>query len=198
MAINSRVYQVSSFIVIVPFLNSPNLVVLLNKRKDDLAIRMVSSSRGAIVKPSFRGFRASYTQLPCLDSRPVDSKSPRPTKPTSNTKGEPSRFTLPSPLSTTTTPVPIFAPDDRIYCDQTFDEKMFDIKSPGFPYRYFDNLNCAYLIRKNSANVCRLKVTFNFFNVVSEDGNCQGDYLDLFNTRICGVLERYTKSKSIL
>lgn len=45
-------------------------------------------------------------------------------------------------------------------------------------------------------NVCRLRVTFNYFNVVGEDGNCKGDYLDVVNSRICGVLERYTQSLS--
>lgn len=174
---------------------------------------MVSSSRGAIVKPSFRGFRASYTQMPCMDAQKSEPVS-------LNQKGQPmqhetkssiqspsqSQFTdynkpmiNRSPMSTgqkgsmfatPTTPI-----QENMYCDKTFDDKIFEIKSPGYPYQYYDNLYCSYLIRKNSANVCRLKVTFNHFNLVGEDRKCKGDYLDLFNNKFCGVLDDFTTSK---
>lgn len=173
--VSSKYCRLLNFKLITLFLLS---VILLNKRKEDLSIRMVTSGRGAIVKPSFRGFRASYTQMPCLETAPEVASTPTPKVPDYSNQTLPVRIIQAKP----------------IYCDQTFDDKSFDIKSPGFPYQYFDNLNCAYLIRKNNANVCRLRLTFNYFNVVGEDGHCKGDYLDVVNARICGVLERYTKS----
>ena len=180
-------------------------MILMNKRKDDLTIRMMTSSRGAMVKPSFKGFRASYTQLPCL----VDTQIPLPPPPPppssssplsiqnqiSNIQSATKSIVVEKSASIPKKTSIINVQNEQIYCDQTFDDKMFEIKSPGYPYRYFDHLDCSYLIRKNSANVCRLKVTFTYFNVVGEDGNCRGDYLDIFNTRFCGVLDQHTSSK---
>ncbi|OTF83939.1 cubilin-like protein, partial [Euroglyphus maynei] len=170
-------------------------MILMNKRKDDLTIRMVTSSRGAMVKPSFKGFRSSYTQLPCLDTQ-TPLQLPRP--PPSSSISNQIPYIQPATKSIATVEKPrtsMIIQNEAIYCDQTFDDKMFEIKSPGYPYRYFDGIDCSYLIRKNSANVCRLKVTFTYFNVVGEDGNCRGDYLDIFNTRFCGVLDQHTSKE---
>ncbi|XP_075591258.1 uncharacterized protein LOC124491913 [Dermatophagoides farinae] len=167
-------------------------MILMNKRKDDLTIRMVTSSRGAMVKPSFKGFRASYIQLPCLDTQ---TPSPSISNQIPHIQPATKSIAVENPQTLHPIPTPMIVHNEAIYCDQTFDDKMFEIKSPGYPYRYFDGLDCSYLIRKNSANVCRLKVTFTYFNVVGEDGNCRGDYLDIFSTRFCGILDRYTSKE---
>ncbi len=176
---------------------------------------MVSHSRGAIVKPSFRGFRASYTQLPCLDApTEVDPSSKKGKKslppPPSKTQQQQQTSTpissnpvfVPPPNSKpnfTPTKTPAVPPSElvpeNIFCDQSFTSERFEIKSPGYPYRYFDSLNCAYQIVKSSERVCRLSILFNYFNVVGEDGACSGDYLDVGREKVCGVLERFTKSK---
>ncbi|KPM06250.1 cubilin-like protein 2 [Sarcoptes scabiei] len=201
-------------------------MLLLNKRKDDLLIRMVTSSRSALVKSSFRGFRANYVQLACLDS---DSQQPhqQPTGQMPNIQRSQQPASLrKSSLKTKPSSSDISPPDyhqrkkieenpsqqrisneklddgsqsnrqdEPIYCDETFDDKHFELKSPGYPYRYFNNLQCSYLIRKNNANVCQLRVIFNQFNLVGEDRNCGGDYLDIFSTRFCGVLKRFTSKE---
>lgn len=187
---------------------------------------MVTSSRSALVKSSFRGFRANYVQLACLDS---DSQQPhqQPTGQMPNIQRSQQPASLrKSSLKTKPSSSDISPPDyhqrkkieenpsqqrisneklddgsqsnrqdEPIYCDETFDDKHFELKSPGYPYRYFNNLQCSYLIRKNNANVCQLRVIFNQFNLVGEDRNCGGDYLDIFSTRFCGVLKRFTSSR---
>lgn len=186
-------------------------MLLLNKRKEDLSIRMVSHSRGAIVKPSFRGFRASYTQLPCLDTptevdpstKPSRTQGPKtpPSKTSYQTSSTSKPIMVPPPSQNnflTPTKTPSLPPNEvvpeNIFCDQSFTSERFEIKSPGYPYRYFDSLNCAYQIVKSSERVCRLSILFNYFNVVGEDGACSGDYLDVGREKVCGVLERFTKS----
>lgn len=183
-------------------------MILLNKRKEDLSIRMITDSRGALLKPSFRGFRATYTQLPCLTPEGEETPAMRPTT------------SRPSPAYSKTTPEgskTILSPtrqqiqqslrpntsfgvrkhhdEPAIFCDQTFDTKLFTIQSPGYPYRYYDGIDCQYRITKASPNICRLKLTFQAFNVNGEDGFCRGDYLEVFGARICGVLEKFTTSK---
>ncbi|XP_075150037.1 uncharacterized protein LOC142224133 [Haematobia irritans] len=97
-------------------------------------------------------------------------------------------------------------------CTSAFQQKRFYLSSPGFPRTIFSNLlpvnrrDCEFRIQKHSANVCRLRVEFKFFDfgqnylgtTGSVEGNlglpaigstshtCTDDYIEIDNQRFCG------------
>ena len=79
-----------------------------------------------------------------------------------------------------------------VKCDQTFFEKAFTLQTLNFSSApYLDNLECNYLIKKNSTKVCYLELTFLKFDIETSP-QCQYDYLEINNVRLCGTLHKET------
>ena len=56
---------------------------------------------------------------------------------------------------------------------------------------YPTNLDCTYFVRKNSTKVCYLELSFIRFDVEAS-AQCQFDYLEINNVRLCGSLAKET------
>lgn len=101
-------------------------------------------------------------------------------------------------------------------CTSAFQQKRFYLSSPGFPRTIFSNLlpterrDCEFRVQKHSANVCRLRVEFKFFDfgqnfqgtgsiegniglpaIASSHNTCTDDYIEIGNQRFCGCRSDY-------
>ncbi|XP_054713828.1 cubilin-like [Uloborus diversus] len=72
-------------------------------------------------------------------------------------------------------------------CDRTFQRAEFEIRSPDFPLPYPAGVDCRYLVRRPSRNVCWVKLTFLRFDLAASE-HCLHDYLSINGRRICGTL----------
>uniref|UniRef100_T1KI84 CUB domain-containing protein n=1 Tax=Tetranychus urticae TaxID=32264 RepID=T1KI84_TETUR len=71
---------------------------------------------------------------------------------------------------------------------QIFYRTSFQISTPGIDSgSYEDNLDCGYLVRKASYDVCALEVKFNLFDL-EESPNCVKDHLEIEGIKVCGKL----------
>ena len=96
-----------------------------------------------------------------------------------------------------TTPMP------PVHCEHHYNSKYFTLLSPnitsmdsseinGQPtLSYPNNLACDFRITQNSSQVCYLELTFRKFDVEAST-QCQYDYLEVNNVRLCGTLQRPT------
>lgn len=72
-------------------------------------------------------------------------------------------------------------------CDRTFQQPEFEIRSVNFPLPYPNGLNCRYLVKRASDDICWVKLVFIRFDLEDSD-DCQFDYLSINGKRICGTL----------
>ena len=72
-------------------------------------------------------------------------------------------------------------------CDRTFQRPEFEIRSVNFPLPYPNGLNCRYLIKRASDDICWVKLVFIRFDLEPSD-DCHFDYLSVNGKRICGTL----------
>ncbi|XP_055948474.1 cubilin-like isoform X1 [Argiope bruennichi] len=91
------------------------------------------------------------------------------------------------PTTTTTTLAPAAS------CDQVFDSKHFILVSPNHPRDYDNGVDCRYVIRRSSEDVCRLEMQFLRFDVESSS-DCEYDYLSINGEKICGLIENTTRT----
>lgn len=99
--------------------------------------------------------------------------------------------------SYSTTPMPPY------HCEHHFNSKYFTLISPNTTsmesgeingqqtLTYPNNLACDFRITQNSSQVCYLELTFRKFDVEAS-AQCQFDYLEINNVRLCGTLQRQT------
>lgn len=82
-----------------------------------------------------------------------------------------------------------FSPGSTESCNKmTFSEKSLQILSPNYDsgsYRPF--LDCEYIVRKSTFDVCALEVKFDAFSL-EESRNCAKDYLQIGSMKLCGKL----------
>ncbi|XP_055375910.1 uncharacterized protein LOC129608441 [Condylostylus longicornis] len=84
-------------------------------------------------------------------------------------------------------------------CANIFTQQRFYLSSPGFPYSSNYFTDCLYYIRKNSQNICRLRINLKFFvlgntatyNYYRQLNNiapeiCLDDFIEIDGQRICG------------
>lgn len=78
-------------------------------------------------------------------------------------------------------------------CDQTFDQTLFQIKSPDYPNLYPEGSSCTFKIYKANNNICQLVLEVETFDLaLSKD--CNNEYLMVDSGRLCGSLPRRTTS----
>lgn len=77
-------------------------------------------------------------------------------------------------------------------CQADLSEKHFLLKSPlTNENTYPNNLNCEFQIRKNTSRVCYIELSFLKFDVEAS-AQCQFDFLEVNNVRLCGSLQKPT------
>lgn len=78
-------------------------------------------------------------------------------------------------------------------CDYIFSDKTFILRSENYSSGgvYPTNLDCSYFVQKNTSKVCYLELSFIRFDVEAS-AQCQFDYLEINNVRLCGSLARET------
>uniref|UniRef100_T1KQ91 CUB domain-containing protein n=1 Tax=Tetranychus urticae TaxID=32264 RepID=T1KQ91_TETUR len=122
-----------------------------------------------------RGFSASYRQLPCSSTG----------LPTASSSTTPARDITPLPAKDKPTTT------KSIYCDRHFTDKHFLLQSYNYSANYPNNLDCTITVHRNSSKVCYIELTFLMFDVEASP-QCQYDYLEINNVRLCGTLQRET------
>jgi len=84
---------------------------------------------------------------------------------------------------------PDFSPGSTESCQKmTFSEKSLRILSPNYEsgsYRPF--LDCEYIVRKSTFDVCALEVKFDAFSL-EDSKSCAKDYLQIGSMKLCGKL----------
>ncbi len=155
-----------------------------NKYPNGVLIRLVTNNQ-----ISGRGFRASYTQLPCIGGVPAGHPKPTPTP--NGVSGFGSH-----PIAIIDeTKIGFDSKSTRIPCDLVIYDMMFEIKSPNYPKHYPENIDCLFSIRKANPSICKLKLNFEYFDVEGNDKHCSGDSLEIDGNKICGRLPNNTISK---
>ncbi|CAM1300261.1 Uncharacterised protein g2655 [Pycnogonum litorale] len=86
---------------------------------------------------------------------------------------------------------PMVRSEDPISCDSTYDRQTFNVRSPGYPESYPNNVTCRYTVVKINDLICKLRVTYNDFDVESSD-QCSYDHLEIYNEKLCGVIQPET------
>ena len=84
-------------------------------------------------------------------------------------------------------------------CDYIFNEKIFLLKSENLigqqeeqqSKNYPINITCSYFVKKNSSKVCYIELSFKKFDVEAS-AQCQFDFLEVNNIRLCGSLSKET------
>ncbi|XP_005176265.1 uncharacterized protein LOC101888982 [Musca domestica] len=99
-------------------------------------------------------------------------------------------------------------------CTTPFQQKRFYLSSPGFPRTIFSNLlsinrrDCEFRLQKHSSNICRLRVSFKFFDFGKSSpglsgvggtiglpgitrNTCPDDFIEIDNQRFCGCRSDY-------
>ncbi len=84
---------------------------------------------------------------------------------------------------------------EQVFCSQAFEDQELNIISPNYPNFYAPNLDCLYMIRKISPNICKLDVSFDDFEIQPSDPNayCKYDFVDFNGIRVCGEVVRGDK-----
>lgn len=86
-------------------------------------------------------------------------------------------------------------------CTRVFNQRRFYLSSPGFPSRNNENIDCLFLIERNNAGICRLRVDFRFFFVgtYSPQLGCLDNFMEIDGQRVCGCNTglRYTSQWGI-
>ncbi|XP_054153072.1 cubilin-like isoform X2 [Oppia nitens] len=82
-----------------------------------------------------------------------------------------------------------FMPGSTESCGKMqFSERSLQILSPHYETgSYQPFLDCQYLVRKSTSNICALEVKFDAFSL-EESANCYKDYLQIGSTKLCGKL----------
>ncbi|XP_049269090.1 cubilin [Rhipicephalus sanguineus] len=75
----------------------------------------------------------------------------------------------------------------RRSCDVYMDKMEFELESANYPGDYEDGTDCVYTVRRAHGNICQMEVTFVDFQLQPSD-SCQGDYLAIDGTRVCGTV----------
>ncbi|KAL1415165.1 hypothetical protein MTO96_029682 [Rhipicephalus appendiculatus] len=75
----------------------------------------------------------------------------------------------------------------RRSCDVYMDKMEFELESANYPSDYEDGTDCVYTVRRAHGNICQMEVTFLDFQLQPSD-SCQGDYLAIDGTRVCGTV----------
>lgn len=159
-----------------------------------------------------KGFMIKFSQIKCntVEDEPIDEKNKIPSNEVNNNDNDVARFSGQREREKTnqldlmnnvqyspTTPMP------PIHCEHHFNSKYFTLISPNVTsmesgeingqtvYSYPNNLACDYRITQNSSQVCYLELTFKKFDVEAS-AQCQFDYLEVNNVRLCGTLQRPT------
>lgn len=70
-------------------------------------------------------------------------------------------------------------------CELTTQRRLTVIKSSAFPNPYNPNIDCKYVIKRQSENTCSVTFLFNVFDLQRSE-NCDKDYLSIEGERICG------------
>ena len=188
-------------------------MLAFNKKPEDVSIRFVTN--GA---KSYRGFRASYTQLPCIGGVPsghqqltlqqqqqrhqYDGQHHYPIKNRTEPHQRTPSKTSPSgvsnygsvPISVIDTSNDLNTSTNRIPCDRVIYESVFEVKSPYYPSYYPPNADCLYSIRRISPNICKLRLRFIDFDLKGDYKECTGDSLEVSASKICGRLPNNTIS----
>lgn len=76
-----------------------------------------------------------------------------------------------------------------------FDRRSFQLQSPNYPLPYEPNLNCVSKVIRANANICKLQIRFNDFQL-ENSYKCQNDFLEINGVKLCGDLPIGTISKS--
>ncbi len=161
-----------------------------NKYPKDVSIRFVTNNQN-----SGRGFRASYTQLPCIGGVPTGHQKMTPHDRTTISSDGVSSFGSHPIAIFDNTKIGFDSKLTRIPCDLVIYDMMFEIKSPNYPKRYPENVDCLFSIRKANPSICKLKLKFVYFDVEGNDKHCSGDSLEIDGNKICGRLPNNTISK---
>ncbi|XP_023215823.1 cubilin-like isoform X2 [Centruroides sculpturatus] len=78
------------------------------------------------------------------------------------------------------------ATDDE--CGGTYTSETFQIVSPGYQSgTYKANLDCKYLVKKSSYDVCALEIKYYIFDL-EESEDCKKDYFQIGDIKLCGKL----------
>lgn len=112
------------------------------------------------------------------------------TQPPTSQTGSFSTFTA-SPTVTTSSATELSSKFRSENCDKTFHEKKFFLQSYNYSNNYPDNIDCTYIIFKNSSKVCYIELTFLHFDL-EVSPFCVYDYLSVNSIRFCGTLMRQT------
>ncbi|XP_076031119.1 cubilin-like [Oratosquilla oratoria] len=77
-------------------------------------------------------------------------------------------------------------------CNRAINAWSFNLRSPGFPNNYPNNLECMYRIRKATPTICKISLSFRNFSL--EEGRCIFDYLEVEEQRFCGTRDPFTET----
>ncbi|XP_076315350.1 cubilin-like [Tachypleus tridentatus] len=72
-------------------------------------------------------------------------------------------------------------------CELLYTSSNFELTSPNYPSHYGNNLDCLYTILRINSQICKLRMTFNSFDVETSNG-CQYDFLKIEDEPLCGIL----------
>ncbi|XP_065303751.1 cubilin-like [Dermacentor albipictus] len=100
--------------------------------------------------------------------------------------------TMPVRITTPYGPVPVSSTTGEPYitrrsCDIYMDKMEFELESTNYPADYEDGTDCVYTVRRAHGNICQMEITFLDFQLQPSD-SCQGDYLAIDGTRVCGTV----------
>ncbi|XP_013788246.1 cubilin-like [Limulus polyphemus] len=109
-----------------------------------------------------RGFKASFRQVLCSTDQP---------------------FTTRPPIT------PLVTLDPGNSCERLYTSSSFELTSPNYSNHYGNNLDCLYTILRINNQICKLRMTFESFDVETSNG-CQYDYLKIEDEPLCGILPR--------
>ena len=76
------------------------------------------------------------------------------------------------------------AKQNKTSCSMTLHlSKTVRIRSPNYPSKYFNDVECSYQLKYDKEELCGLQITFDFFSV-----RClSGDYLQIDDEKVCGL-----------
>ncbi|XP_077557928.1 bone morphogenetic protein 1-like [Haemaphysalis longicornis] len=143
-----------------------------------------------------RGFSARARQIKCAlgtslppSPSPLESDAKSQGVVGSTTTTTPSRTTTPYGFesggsSSSTTGEPYIT---RRSCDVYMEKMEFHLESANYPGDYEDGTDCVYTVRRAHGNICQMEITFLDFQLRPSD-SCQGDYLAIDGTRVCGAV----------
>lgn len=81
--------------------------------------------------------------------------------------------------------------EDAQNCNENLSSEIISITSPNYPGNYSFNMDCTYIIRKSSPDVCGFWFSFKTLELAG-DSECQQDYVEVKGKKYCGSRRRYT------